>query len=405
MMNLLDTPTAHTNAQAHAHPAPAALPATPGPVTPWAVLGLALAGGLVLGWQGGWLGALGAACAVVAGLGLPWLRRQGEPGSDTDGLVALPGHGPVISGRQGVEVMVSQVVPVWGQQIEITRETAAQGLTELLDGFGQVASALAALTERLDRLAPAAGAGHVDGLLAGASDALAQLLAPSQQALAQRDAAMAELARCALALDDLRQAGQDARDIGKHTRLVAFNASIEAQRQGSTAANGAVAIAIETRALAQRMAEVGDQVGHTVARLQQSLQPVQLQGQVHDSTDDELRLALDLHAREAVATLQAALGGTLRDAAAVREHCQQLRQQVGALFGHLQLSDRLNQMLSVLGGDMQDFARWAQNHPYASQSDATDWLARLESRYTMESQRARHHGNVHIERPAKVDLF
>lgn len=218
---------------------------------PWAVLGLAVAGGLLLGWQGGWLGAVGAACAITAGLGLPWLRRQGEAGGDSAGLVAL--HD--------------------------------------------------------------AEARHVEGLLAGASDALALLLAPSAKALEQRDAAQAELGHCAAALDELRQAGRAAREIGKHTRLVAFDASIEAQRHSGGGANGAVAIALETRTLAGRISEVGAQVGQVVDRLESTLLRCQQQGQVHDTTPDELRLELNLRAREALGRLQVALGGTLDNGA------------------------------------------------------------------------------------------
>ncbi len=390
-------------------PAPAAAPVCPIPsrpvLGPWALLVVALIGGLALGWQGGWLGLMGAACAIAAGLGLPWLRRQGEPGAAQAGADADPTGEPLVAGRVGAEVMVSQVVPVWSKQLDITRETASQGLSQLQTGFRDIATALASLTRQLDRLAPSAEAGHVDGVLAGAADALALLLAPSQQALAQRDAAWTELAGCAQALDELRQAGQDAREIGKHTRLVAFNASIEAQRSGSATANGAVAIAMETRALATRMAEVGEQVGRTVTRLEQTLLPCQLRGQVLATTPDELSLALNLRAREAVGRLQAALGGALQDAAEVQASCKGLRLTVDGLVGQLQLDDRLTQMLQLVGHDMSEFARWVHSHPYASQSDAADWLAKLEASYTMEVQRARHHGNVHIERAAKVDLF
>ena len=71
---------------------------------------------------------------------------------------------------------------------------------------------------------------------------------------------MAELTRCADAVTELRQLGRQAREIGKHTRLVAFNASIEANRGsgqgGPRSDSGSQAVANETRMLASRMAEV-----------------------------------------------------------------------------------------------------------------------------------------------------
>ena len=72
---------------------------------------------------------------------------------------------------------------------------------------------------------------------------------------------------------------------------------------------------------------------------------------------------------------------------------------------HFQFGDRLSQMLDIVAKDMQNFARWVAANPYATQSDAAEWLANLEASYTMEEQRSQHHGNVHIDRGSEIEFF
>ena len=370
-----------------------------------------------------WLGGLaGAAGALAAGLLLPWLG-YGRPAAQLPANTApRPG-----GGRVGAEVMVAQVLPVWSKQLDLIRDAANHGLSRLQRSFGTMAGALDTLDHSLANTSPPAHAAaaqaahepHTDRpadqtahqtahLHAGA---LAALLLPSQRAFAQRDAAVQALIQCAEQLQALRQLGQHAREIGKHTRLVAFNASIEANRgnQGSAGSGGnsanargrdssASAMADETRTLAGRMAAVGEQIEKLVAKLDSTLSSQRLRSEIDDTTTDELRLELDLRAREALASLLSTLGAALHSAADIKLASQALRAQVQALVVQFQFGDRVKHMLDTVDTDMQGFVRWVASNPYASQTDAADWLAKLERSYTLDAQRARHHGTVHIER-------
>jgi methyl-accepting chemotaxis protein len=301
--------------------------------------------------------------------------------------------------------MVAQVVPVWSKQLDITRVSAAEGLEQLLGSFAEMAGALETLGNSLDNFTPTVDSGAVEGTLAQQAPALVALLAPSQRAFAQRDAAVALLTRCADQLAEMRQIGKAAREIGRHTRLVAFNASIEANRGGSGADGGGAAVAEETRMLAGRMAQVGEQIDRLVQQFDRTLGASRLSAEIADTAPDELRLEVSLRAREALVALLAGLGGALHGSGEIKAAAQTLRQQVDALFMHFQFGDRLSQMLNIVGDDMNNFARWVDANPYATQSDATEWLANLEASYTMEVQRSQHHGNVHIDRGSEVEFF
>jgi methyl-accepting chemotaxis protein len=58
----------------------------------------------------------------------------------------------------------------------------------------------------------------------------------------------------------------------------------------------------------------------------------------------------------------------------------------------MQFQDRLSQTLNNVASDMQRFTAWMRDNEHASHADAMRWLAELERSYTMQEQRARHHG-------------
>ena len=373
---------------------------------------LAVLGGAALAWHGGLAGLLGLALAATL---LPWLLRGAASGGPHTAGQAL--DEPVVSGgRVGSEVMVAQVVPVWGKQLDVTRNAATDGLGSLLETFANMAGTLSTLASQLDQGTPTLDAGAIDAVLAEGSPghaALAALMAPSQRAFAQRDAAVAELTRCADAVTELRQLGRQAREIGKHTRLVAFNASIEANRgsgQGgprsdSGSDSGSQAVANETRMLASRMAEVGEQIERLVSRLEKTLSPARLHGEITDTPPEELQMELAMHARQSLNALIAGLGGALHSSGEVRAAAWALQAQLEETLVKFQFGDRINQLLEIVIKDMQQFGRWVAANPYATQSDAAEWLAKLERSYTTEEQRSQHHGNVHIHRGSQVDFF
>jgi len=365
---------------------------------------LLLAAG-ALAWQGGPLGILSVLMAAAGGVLA--LRRTAAEVADADdaaaGEAARSAHGP--GGRHGAEVMVEQVVPVWSRQMEVTRDAANTGLADLLQVFSEMAGALHTLTDNLSDATLSAQPGAVDRAVRRESPALQALTDASERAFAQRDAAVAALAACAEGLSELQQLAKQAREIARHTRLVAFNASIEANRHTGGAEGGSQAVAVELRMLGGRMAESGERIERVVLGLNEQIRPARRSGEINDTSGEELRLEIDVKAREALAALFGSLGNAVQGSADVHRAATSLRDQVESAFMHFQFGDRISQMLSIVANDMSNFARWVAANPRATQSDAAEWLATLEGSYTMEEQRSHHHGNVHVERKTGVEFF
>ncbi len=390
-----------------------------------------LGGGAMAAWLGGWLGLLGAAAlawgvlrtvrATDADRSVTPARTDDAPTADTASRTAATAaiqHAS--SGRRpGAEVMIDQVVPVWSRQLEVTRDQASDGLSNILQAFSDINTALQALASNLSSFKVTASPGAVDGAVRSESPALQALTAASTRAFAERDAAMAELTRCNTGLAELQQLAKQARALGRHTRLVAFNASIESSRQpggpggaGGTggakaqgAEGGSQAVATELRMLAGRIGDTGEKIERVVNSLAASIRKANREGELGLTSPEALRLEIDLCARDALAALLAALGTSVHSGGEVQQAAAQLSEQVENIFVQFQFGDRVSQMLSIVANDMGNFAQWVVDHPQATPSDAAEWLAALESSYTMEEQRSTHHGNVHIDAGAAVEFF
>jgi methyl-accepting chemotaxis protein len=346
-------------------------------------------------WPGGWTALLGL---LAAGLGVHLALKPAAPQA-AEQLV------PAVGGRVGAEVMVSEVVPVWSRQMEVTRDAATEGLSNILQVFTQMSDALYTLTQNLATFEISAAPGAVHDAVGREAQALNTLTAASQRAFDQRDAAVAELTRCSDALSELQQLAKQVREIARHTRLVAFNASIEANRQRGGGEGGSQAVAVELRTLANRMGEAGERVERVVLALQGSIRKARQTGEVQDTTPEELRLEIDILARDALRVLLGTMGSALQGSQSVQEASVTLREQLEAVFVHFQFGDRVSQMMSIVANDMSNFARWVAEHPRATQSDAAEWLTALEASYTMDEQRSSHHGNVHVEKGSGVEFF
>lgn len=364
----------------------------------------AVAGAATLAWFGGPAASAGVVVLAAAGWQLRAILDRRDPQAPVHSPEETTSADPSMGGRVGAEVMVAQVVPVWSRQMEVTRDVATDGLARLLESFTGISGALETLSTQLQGFNPVAAPGAIDEAVQVQSPALEALLAPSARAFRERDDIVAVLVRCSDALNELQLQAKAAHEISRHTRLVAFNASIEAQRAGA-AGSGTQAVAKELRDLSARMAATGEAVNRLVSSLGQAVNAARRSGELHDTADDELRLELQIKARDALTALLGGVGASLSGSREIQEASGQLKEQIDEAFVHFQFGDRLAQMMSIVGNDMTNFAAWVSRHPHATQTDAAEWLEALDASYTMEEQRAHHHGNVHVDRGSEVEFF
>jgi hypothetical protein len=369
----------------------------------WAWCGLALVGVVTCAWLGGWIGSAGAlACALFLAWAWAWARHPTSIASDS-----APGAGrePGAPHMQGVQMMVSQIVPAWSEQVGVSRTANQDGMSNLLTTFSTISGMLDTLNALFEGCKPSVAPGAVGEAIDAQRPAIDALLQPMERAFKQRDAMLEQLGVCATTAAKLQQLSKEIRSVGAHTRLVAFNASIEANRSHGGQNGGQSSVATEIRTLAERVVALCDQLDAQIRPMYESTRQTHQEGLLTDTSVEELRLEAELKAREALQSLLQNLGASVGGATNVQAFSRELTQHMESMFTHFQFGDRVEQMLDIIGKDMNRFVDWSKDNPYATALDVQNWLKKLEKSYTMSEQRSQHHGTEHVTVGSQVDFF
>lgn len=378
-------------------PMPAAqhAPTAADPPSPrrWAVAAtaglLAALTGAAVQLGGGW-----AACLIGALLSGLLLARWVRPA----------GAAPTADGGDASPVLVEQVLPVWLRQIEAARQHAEHSTGEILQAFTSIDQRLEEAVRLAENSSADLSGANVDALIDDNDAVLTHLLGPVRQAIGQRDEALAEIEQVGAAIDEMRQGAARVRQLARRINMVAINAAVESARAGSRAGSFAV-LAEEVRGLAQQSAADAGRLLSQSAQLEERLRGLRLLAATRDSSDEELRAQADDSARRAIGGLLDSVGQIGRSSRGLREAGSQVRADVERVLMGFQAQDRFNQMLGSITEDMQRLQDWLAQRGDLSSNQATVWLARLESAYTMEAQRSQHHGQQVIERDNTVEFF
>jgi methyl-accepting chemotaxis protein len=361
---------------------------------PLAVALVAASGALVVGVGGlsPWLGG-----AIVAALSF-FLVLSFSRGSGATVTGGLPE-------ATGTRLMVGQVVPVWRRQLEMARSATELGFESMLETFARLSQGLSDVAERAEKLSPAQDAGATDQLLNDRPEVIETLLAPVSKVLAQHERVAAQLSESSHALAGLAQMAKDMKGFARHTRMVAMNASIEANRISQERGGGFDAVAKEVRTLGARCDELSEQIHAHVASLNQKIKPLRRDAELQDSSAEEIQMELRTSARLAMESLVGDIGRNMTSSRELREASSKVRDDLDEVLMGFQSGDRVSQMMAILAKDMERLAEWNEGPAQAKMADATEWLAALDRSYTMEEQRSQHHGNVRIEHGTSVDFF
>lgn len=387
------TATLNNTASAPSHGADVA-----GPTLPWRagalVAGLSLGSALAISQGGdfGWPAAV--LCSVLAATVAARLATAaGSAGHPVDAN----------SATQRVP-LVQEVLPVWQRQVEAAREHAEKSTSSILEAFASIDHQLDEAVRLTEQSTTELSQNSVTELIETNDDALALLLAPLRRAVAERDAALDQIEKIASAVDDLRQCAVRVKQLARRTNMVALNASVEATRVGELGAGFAV-VASEVRALAQQSTDDASLMLTRTNQLEEQLAGQRLAASIKDSSDAELEAQAEAAARSAIGGLVRSVGEVRRSTQGLKEASAAVRNEVERVLMGFQSQDRLSQMLAGITTDMQRLSDWLVDDGDLGAAQAADWLARLESSYTMDEQRHQHHGNASIQRSSGVDFF
>lgn len=296
-----------------------------------------------------------------------------------------------------------QVLPVWRRNLDAARSHSERSTSQLLESFAGVSSQLDQALAIADD-APTLELGAHDMLMEHHRPQIEQLVTVARQALATKAAMQSVLETFAAELKDMAGLTRDVQNIGRATHLLALNTSVEATRAG-TSSGGFMAVAQEVRTLAGESREAGSRLARHVAVLQERLSAVQIDARRHEADDEEASLRTEQAARGLVTALLDSLSEATRATRNLHGVGRQLQGEIERVMVGLQSQDRLSQMIQSVTDDMARLT----SHLHGARDELVaappEWLARLESSYTMDDMRSSHHGTSAIDQASSVEFF
>jgi methyl-accepting chemotaxis protein len=348
-------------------------------------------------WSGGSLAMLGLLILTFSMLILQWRGQRGGWAQP----IGLPDQGRSVS--RGAAPMISQIIPIWSRQMNATRDSATDGVQGLLQAFNQIYEDLADLVE------PHGGAfngvTNTDGILSEVQPALEMLTSTAERSHQQAAQAQAQLGQCAEIAKTNRKLASTLGSISRHTRLVAFNAAIEARRVDAAVNAGFVTLAEEVKRISMQLEEMASSADERAAALDTLTQHALLASALNEGVGITLRQEVNARAKEAVVHMLASMGHQVGTGRQWQGRAAAVKARIDEIYVHFQFGDRISQMLELVSTNMETFVQWQSAHPNPTQADIDQWLSNLEASYSMEEQRAHHHGNVHVDTSAGVEFF
>jgi methyl-accepting chemotaxis protein len=361
-----------------------------------------------------------AAVLAVVFAALPLLDKAG--GLQVTALVGVAGIAALAASRWGrassadeaedrsvdcrgpaepVQALLQAVLPLWLKHVQAVKGQTEEAVNQLVTSFASISNQFEAAGFKVS--VASAGDDAPDattGLLERCERELQPVIAAMnrlQQGKGAMSAALRELAEVA---GDLQQMASGTGQIAAQTNLLAINAAIEAARAGD-AGRGFAVIAREIRNLSQDSAKTSEQITRRIAQVTQLMTNTVESAETAAASDRE---AIDMSGRVVQQVLsyvhELAVGS------------QQMHQQGGVIRGdienlllNLQFQDRVSQMIAVIDTDMQRLRGHADSG--SALPPVNEWLADLQSQYSMDEQRQSHTANASAgARPAGgVEFF
>lgn len=275
--------------------------------------------------------------------------------------------------------LLESALPVWLRHVGSVKNQTEEAVTQLALSFSSINKQFEA--------AGFVGVGNAEAqqeksnLLTLCERQLRPVVSAMSHILDGKATLVASVSSLAVATKELREMATDVGMIAAHTNILAINAAIEAARAGESGRGFAV-IAKEIRALSQNSAETGKRVTERMAQVEAMMKTTV--GAAEQAIGED-QAAIDLSSRvvQDVITHLRALG---EHAETMLTQGNVIRVQTENLLINLQFQDRVSQIISVIDSDLLRLQRTLQSgdEPLPTPQQ---WLADLESQYTMNDQR------------------
>ena len=364
----------------------------------------AIASGFILYMAGVNIASL-TACAVVmvagALIGRELARRAAS-------AVALAVSTTDQSRDSNLAEVYQEVIPVWAKQIETARAETERSVSALVALFSGMAATLETTVRASGRAAEQLNGQGADGIVSAVNQTSAELaqVVSTIKTARQSRASMVDETKYA---EELKVMAESVRQIALQMKILTLNGAIEAARAGE-AGRGFGVLANEMRRLSGIAGELGVNMAKKMEIITAAFSTISREADDRSGADastvNQAEQVIDnvlTRFRDVTAQLSDSAQSMQRESVGVRK-------EISEALVALQFQDRVNQILTHVGNNMDALSREiATPRATAEAGDRLDinaWLTRMEQHFTTEEEiHNLRGGNAVQTRPRNIDFF
>lgn len=297
-----------------------------------------------------------------------------------------------------LQKLASQVISVWGKQIESSRkkmEDAFVGLTvrfaeivqRLHDAVGSSRKAVGGATDQQ-------GENGLVAMLSSNETRLNTIVTALTEARQDKEHLLTETRKMVEVIHELKQMAAEVEGIADQTNLLALNAAIESARAGEAGRSFAV-VADEVRKLSTRAGENGKRINGKVEMINRAI--LSSTAMVESSVERDTRsLEFSMEKiREVLDEFGSAVKGLEQSTGMLQQETERISIEVSEALVQLQSQDRVNQVLMHVQTNIDQLcSKLVPPHGLLQSEDVVEVAGALRSSYTMEEEMAAHGGGA-----------
>ncbi len=285
--------------------------------------------------------------------------------------------------------VIGSVAPVWCSHLEAVAKQSADATSDLLGGLTAMLAQFEAAGFSTSS-APAAAGGSSLSALGAAEQKLRPVVLALSGVIEGKEAMLARLEGLSDITRALTSMAEEVGKIAAQTNLLALNASIEAARAGE-AGRGFAVVADEVRKLSTSSGETGKRIAEQIAKVGEVINVSLATARRVADEDRAFAASSGKVVDEVLASLHATMEQISGDGAQLRQRGAALQGEVAQMLTAFQFQDRISQILDVVRTDLARIGELAA-HPASTVSVPApqEWMARLQSTYTMDEERHLH---------------
>ena len=304
-----------------------------------------------------------------------------------------------------------QVVPVWKNHIESSREQMESAINALSERFGGIVDKLD-VTLRTATQATDSVEGHgtdLVGIFRKSEADLRALISLQQTAMGNMEGMLAKVQGLDRFVAKLQDMAFDVARIAQQTNLLALNAAIEAARAGELGRGFAV-VAKEFRMLSNQSGETGRKIAEKVKVISAAI--VDTCTVVRESVVAEDHSLESVHATidRVMADLRGVTDAFQSSSDLLQGESMSIQSEINAALVQLQFSDRVSQIMTQVNKNIDRLPEVLKEHLQnyvatrtLAPMDAQAMLAELQKTYVMADQHIIHQGGK-VEQKSVTDI-